>query len=323
MNSQLIRRVFVIISVIVFLLSACATAGAPSKQSVENMALTERGARSASSPQLAMYDSSTDLKTEQGQGAERLVIKNASLSLVTDDPESAMDAITQLAKELGGFVVNASLSQQELESGAKVPRAEITIRVQAERLDEALQRIKALSQKEPLSENLDSQDVTKEYTDLKSRLLNEENTETTLQKIMDQAIRTEDVLTVYNQLVQVRERIEVLKGQIQYYEKSAELSSIRIELMANEAVQPLTIGGWQPVGVVKTAVQTLINSLKAIINLVIWIVIFVLPVLLVLFLIFGLPALLIMRFIRRRKPGKPETAPGTQALSAGDVISDQ
>jgi hypothetical protein len=92
--------------------------------------------------------------------------------------------------------------------------------------------------------------VTSEYTDLESRLGNLEAAEEQLTRIMESAVKTEDVLNVYNQLVQTREQIEVIKGQMKYYEQSAAMSAVSVELIPNEAVQPLSIGGWQPVGVV-------------------------------------------------------------------------
>ncbi len=241
---------------------------------------------------------------------ERIVIKNASLALVVEDPSSSMDNISVLAEEMGGFVVSANLYQQYLETGVEVPRASITIRVPAERLNEALERIKAESDQDPQSESVNSQDVTSDYVDLQSRLRNLEATEEQLTKIMEDAYTTEDVLAVYNELVRVREQIEVIKGQIKYYEESAALSSINIELIADEAAQPLTIGGWQPQGVAKNAVQALIDTLQFIVNAVIWIVIYVLPVLLVLYLIFFLPISLVWRRFRaRRAARKQATAP--------------
>ena len=120
--------------------------------------------------------------------------------------------------------------------------------VAAERLDEALTSIESESNRLPLTKNISSQDVTKDYTDLQSRLRNLEEAEAQLREIMASANKTEDVLSVYNQLVQVREQIEVTKGQIQYYEQSAALSAISVEILADEAVQPLTVGGWQPGG---------------------------------------------------------------------------
>jgi hypothetical protein len=244
---------------------------------------------------------SSSVPSAQAQ-TDRLVIKNGSLSIVVDDPVKSMDNITSLADELGGFVVSANQTEETLESGDKAPRASITIRVPAARFNEALTRIKQESKQLPLNETINSQDVTKEYTDLQSRLRNAEAAEKQLSDIMAEAIRTEDVLSVYNQLVQVREQIEVLKGQIQFYEQSAAMSAIDVQLTANAAVQPLTIGGWQPVGVAKDAVQTLINTLKVVGNLVIWVILYILPVLLVLYLVFVLPISLVIRAWRRRHP---------------------
>jgi len=134
-----------------------------------------------------------------------------------------------------------------------------------------------------LSENVSGQDITQEYTDLESRLRNLEQAEEQLTKIMEQAWETEDVLIVYNRLVEVQEQIELIKGQMKYYEQSAALSSISINIQANEAVQPLKIGNWQPVGVAKRALQALINTLKFLADMLIWIALYILPVALILF----------------------------------------
>jgi hypothetical protein len=298
-------------------LSACAASrmAAPSREAVsvekpvgvapsapQNLAGAPR-ATQAPAPQYSA--SSSD------QAGKRLVIKNASLTLVVGDPVKSMENISRMADEMGGFVVTANQYQQELSNGAKVPHASITIRIPAEKLNDALTRIKSESQQAPINENINSQDVTSEYTDLQSRLRNLESTEVQLTKIMESAYKTEDVLTVYNQLAQVREQIEVVKGQIQFYEQSAALSAVSVEMLANEAVQPLTIGGWQPVGVVKSAIQALINALKFLVNAVIWVVIFFVPVALVIYILFILPFSLLWRALRRRrsKSKAPQTPP--------------
>ena len=239
---------------------------------------------------------------------ERLVIKNGNLSIVVDDPSGSVDRISRMAEEMGGFVVSANLYQSELESGAPIWRGSVTIRVPAERLNDALEQIKSESSQDPISENVTSQDVTGEYTDLESRLGNLEAAEEQLTRIMESAVKTEDVLSVYNQLVQTREQIEVIKGQMKYYEQSAAMSAVSVELIPNEAVQPLSIGGWQPVGVVKDAVQTLIDILKVIIEIFINVLIIVVPVLLVLFVLFVLPLMLIFRALRRRRTRRKEAA---------------
>jgi hypothetical protein len=316
------RFVILVVAIAALILTSCASAMQQS-QSLPEMAPAVEGdragiAQSMESP--AVYDSGAGGELAQ-TGADRLVIKNADLSLVVTDPAESMNRISALAEEMGGFVVTANLYQQQLESGVEVPRADITIRVPAERLNEALKRIRGESDQLPRSETLNSQDVTKEYTDLQSRLRNLEEAESQLQDIMDSATKTEDVLAVYNQLVQTREQIEVIKGQIQYYEQSAALSAISTSLVADEAVKPLTIGGWQPGGVAKRAIQSLISAFKYIVNAAIWVILFVLPVLLLLFVIFVLPAYLIVRILRRRrkaqKQAQASATPGVPDQPAG------
>lgn len=216
---------------------------------------------------------------------ERMVIKNANLSIVVENPSDTMDDISQMASEMGGYVVSSNLSQVRTERGVEVPQARITIRVPSEGLDQALQAIKQGAGR-VLSENISGEDVTKEYTDLESRLRHLKNAEKQLTRIMEQAAETEDVLSVYNRLVEVQEEIEQVKGQMQYYEQSAALSAISVTIQANEAVQPLQIGGWQPVGVAKKALQALINTLQFFGDAAIWVGLFVLPVALILFFVF-------------------------------------
>ena len=101
-----------------------------------------------------------------------------------------------------------------------------------------------------------------------------------------------------------RGKIETTKGQIQYYEESAALSAVSVELIATEAARPLTIGRWQPVGVARDAVQALIDTTKFLASAAIWLVILILPVFLILYVVFFLPLrYLWRRFIRHSLPG--------------------
>jgi cysteinyl-tRNA synthetase len=212
---------------------------------------------------------------------ERLVIRNANLSILVAEPADVMDDIMKMANSMGGFVVDSNLYQTTTAAGLQVPQAQVTVRVPADQLDAALTQIKA-HVKDPINdilfENVTGQDVTQEYTDLNSRLRNLEDAAEQLRSILDEAIRTEDVLAVYNELRNVNEQIEVLKGQIQYYEQSARLSSISVTIQALASVQPINIGGWEPQGVAKEALQSLIRAYQTIADGAIWLVVFCLPI---------------------------------------------
>ncbi|NPV77073.1 MAG: DUF4349 domain-containing protein [Anaerolineae bacterium] len=229
---------------------------------------------------------------------ERIIIKNADLSIVVEDPAASMTAIGTMAEGMGGFIVSSQLYKTRTEEGLEVPVADITVRVPAEKLTEAMDQIKSLvadPQMDVLSENVSGQDVTKEYTDLQSRLKNLQNAEAQLEKIMAEASKTEDVLNVYRELTNVQEQIEVIKGQIKYYDESSRLSALHVNIQSQESVKPLTIGGWQPVGVARDALQALIDTLKFLANAAIWLVIFCLPI----SILIGIPGWLIIRTGRR------------------------
>ena len=209
-----------------------------------------------------------------------------------------MAFIQKLAEGMGGYVVTSNLYKARDDNGIVTPAGKISIRVPAEKLTEALSQIKG-QVKDPNQdikrENVSGQDVTKEYTDSQSRLTSLQAKEQKLQEIMASTTKTEDTLNVYRELTATQQEIEVLKGQIKYYEESAAMSAINVDLVALASVQPLTIGGWQPVGVARNAVQALINTLKFLGNALIWLVIFCLPI----GLILGIPGFFIWRGSRR------------------------
>jgi hypothetical protein len=227
---------------------------------------------------------------------DRVVIRTASLSIVVADPAISLHDIGKMAEDMGGFVVNANLYKTSYGENLSTDQGSITVRVPAERLDEALETIKAGAH-DVNNEVVSGEDVTQTYTDLQSRLRNLEAAEAQLQEIMGSATKTEDVLAVYNQLVSVREQIEVLKGQIRYYDESAAFSAISVDLIPDVLDQPIDIAGWHPEGTAKQAVQSLIRGLQSLGDILIYGVICVVPF----GLIFGLPAYFIVRAIVRRR----------------------
>jgi hypothetical protein len=273
------------------------------------MSPTLRSAGVAPAPEVAVQEMAVDASAPASGGTgntvysgepvtqDRLVIRNANLTLVVTDPTTSVAVITKMAEDMGGFVVSTYLYETALGTGdVTATQGTITVRVPADRLNEALDSIKA-GAIEVRSENISGEDVTQQYVDLESRLRNLEAAEEQLQEIMGSATTTEDVMMVYNQLVQVRGEIETVKGQMQYFEQSARLSEVTIELIPDAAAQPLQIAGWRPQGTAKAAVEALIQALQFLADAAIWAAICVIPV----GLILGVPAYFVIRAIRRRR----------------------
>lgn len=233
-----------------------------------------------------------------GNAVERMVIKNANLSLVVKDPIAASRAIAALAEGMGGFVVNSGASLASIDAaGNKYMQANIAVRVPAASLDQALTQIRALAVTgQAETESITGEDVTATYTDLESQLRNLEAAEAQLQQIMAEAKRTEDVLNVFNQLTSIRGQIEQVKGQMQYYSEAAAMSYIGVSLLPDALSQPIEIGGWKAEGVAKEAVEALISALQDLASALIWIGIYILP----LGLLCGTPLFFIGRLAWRR-----------------------
>lgn len=317
------KSLIAVIVILCFALSACAKAAATESPSYlrdnANYAtggVSEEFAAATEAPMpSAAYDSSTT-KTDYGAAGavdpiKQMIIKNADLTVAVDDPGASMNAINEMASGMGGHIVTSFIYKAYTNSGQEVPEATITVRVPADKLDQALEQIKNMTgdaKKYTINESISGQDVTQEYTDLDSRLRNLEEADKKLSELYDKAEKTEDALAVYSQKIQITEQIEVIKGQMQYYEQSAAMSAISVRLVAKESVVPVTIAGWEPKGVARDAVQSLINFGKGLVEFLIWLVILVLPIV----VIIGAPIFFFVRWLIKR--GKRKEAARQQAL---------
>ena len=231
---------------------------------------------------------------------ERLIIRNADMSIVATDTEAALAQIAAMATNGGGWVVSSNVYQ----SSETSKTGYIQIRVPSEGFQSVLDAIAGLAVSvESLSTS--GQDVTEEYVDLSSQLTNLEATAARVRTFLDDATRVEDALAVNAELSRLEGEIAVTKGRMQYLSQSAAFSSITVNVTPDELAQPIEVAGWQPRGVAKEALESLINALQSLANLVIWLVVFVLPVLLVV----AIPLLIIFLLIRwlRRRQGRVAT----------------
>jgi len=153
---------------------------------------------------------------------ERLVIRNATLDIVVMDTEATVSAVAALVEEYGGYIVESSTYQYE-----QGLQATVTFRVPAEKLDDALERIRKMAT-EVRHENITGQDVTEEYVDLRLLLKNAEATRDRLLAILEQAKTVKETLEVERELSRVREEIERIKGRLAFLERETAFSTIHI-----------------------------------------------------------------------------------------------
>ena len=309
------KRNLLVLMIAAIILTACAAAPTSASYAVAPVAGSDaQQSKSIEAPAPAMAPA-VNAPAGQSRGAstaqDRIVIQNVDLSIVIKDPQAKMLEIGALARRLGGFVVSSNMSQVSIGDNLKVPEGSISIRVPATDLDNALAEIKANTVDVP-SENRTGQDVTDKYVDLQSQLKAKQAAADKLYEIMQKTDKPEDTLLVFNQLTQIQSDIEVLKGQINYYEQASSLSVINIRLIAEDTVKPLVIGGWQPQGVARDATQSLITFFQKFIEFLIWLVIYIIPVMAVIILLLALLWRLFRWFWKKVFPKKTPPAPKAQ-----------
>ncbi len=222
----------------------------------------------------------------------RKLIRTVELELAVKDTGAASRKVQEIVTAHGGFV--EAMNAQRVES---LMHYEMTLRLPAERLDEALAAIKGLAVRID-REQLATEDATSKYVDLQSRLRTLTATETELRELLaesrERGRKVEDVMAVYRELTEIRGQIEQIQGQLQSIDRLAALSTLRLRLRPDVAAAPIVRGDeWRPWETVRGSARALLKLLQFLVNALIVAVIVILPV--------ALPIWLLLRLLRRRK----------------------
>jgi hypothetical protein len=206
----------------------------------------------------------------------RALIRRASLSLQVEAGAEAAAKVTAVARELGGFVAE---EQSTLRTRAE--RRVLTLRVPAEKLDDALARLSELAQR-VLERRLGVEDVSAQVTDVAARLKTLRATETELQELLAQARESgrglEDVVAVHRELTSIRTQVEQLQAEERRLGEQVALATITVELVLEPEAAALATPGWDPLRFARRCVQFLLRALQVVAEIAMIVVVVVLPV---------------------------------------------
>lgn len=242
----------------------------------------------------------TVVETQSSAGdTERMIIRTADLQIIVTDTEPALKSVTALVTAAGGYVADSKTWRESDQL-----RATVSVRIPADKLDSILEAIKKLAVRVE-RENISGKDVTEEYSDLNAQLVNLEATEKELRELLTEVRqkmqKAEDILTVYQELTKVRGEIEKIKGRIQYLSNLTALATVNVELIPDILAKPVIEPGWRPLETLKNAGRALVNTLKGLVDVLIWLVVVVIPVLILIAIPIGLIVLAIRWLARRAR----------------------
>lgn len=199
-------------------------------------------------------------QAEEGQLTKRKIIRNGALSLLVKKAEEAVQSIQALANNLGGFISESRV--YETSGGSK--SGTITIRIPADRFDEAMAEIKKMAVKVE-SETTSAQDVTEKFVDLEAQLKSAQAQEAQYLEILEQAITVEEVLKVQQKLGETRGTIEKIQGQIQFLSRQVEMSTISVSLTSEADITVFGIR-WRPLFILKQSFRNMLRGLAGYID---------------------------------------------------------
>lgn len=241
-----------------------------------------------------------DSENKVDNKTDRKVIYNADLQIEVQNYEQTFNDLDEEITELDGYIVDSNINEDE-EDGSK--NGHITARIPQEDFNSFIKTVEEGSSK-VLESSTSGEDVTEEYVDLESRLKSKEVVEDRLLTFMEKADKTEDLLKISNDLAEVQEEIEALKGQINYLDDKSDLATVSIYMqeknVALSGIDEGELNTWE-----KTK-QQLMKSINFLISAFSGIFIFIvgnLPVFILLGIIGLIIYLIIRRMTRNRKEG--------------------
>lgn len=227
------------------------------------------------------------------QSSNRKIIKNADVRLLVKDTDVAIDRTTQVITDLGGYIISSRVWYQDY-FGNNLKYATITIGIPVDQFERALLRFREMSIR-VLDENASGEDVTDQYVDLQSELQNLEATRARILEFLQAAKTVDEALRINQELANIENQIEQIKGRMNYLADRSSFSTITINfepefpiLTATPTLTPaptftprptFTSTPWKPGETFKDASRTVTNTYQGLIEFLIWIVVVVIPVL--------------------------------------------
>ncbi len=247
-----------------------------------------------------------------------MIIKDAEIELLVENTDRAIDQVTQLTADYGGYLIS---SQSWYDGDFKF--AAIRLAVPSEAFETALTNLRHIGL-QVVRETGSGQDVSTEYTDLQSRLTNLEATSARVREFLNAAQTVDESLKVNQQLSDLEAQIEQIKGQMSYYEGRSSFSTITANLTPQRPTPtpaptatptstpaptaiPTPRPGWNPANTFNNATGVSSALYRGTVDVLIWLIVVFGPIVLIL----GLIIWVVDHFLHLRSPKQANRPPST------------
>ncbi|BAY41083.1 hypothetical protein NIES2111_54740 [Nostoc sp. NIES-2111] len=220
-TGNLIRKSGLLLSVLVggVIFTSCGYAPSPESQASAPVP--------ASAPEVA-NNVGQKAQAAQAPRSRPQLIKKAAMTVIVNSVDKSIDTVTQIISRQQGDLIGLN-EQQPTEEDSR-HTASIQLRVPQNLLESTLEKLAKLGTVE--NRNITAEDVGSQLVDFQARLSNLRKTEANLQKIMDRAGSVRDILSVAQELSNVRQSIEQIDAQLKNLQNQVAYSTITLKLEA-------------------------------------------------------------------------------------------
>jgi len=212
------------------------TVKAPGKALPESQPPADSGARNQGMVQASQIQSRPGWSPPRGSGLPSLkLIRSGEISIELKSCAEGTRAADAIARSLDGYV---AASRSTSVSGQPASGT-LSVRVPADRFDEAFRRLAALGSVK--TQRIDTEDISKEYFDLETRLRVERDAEARLREVLrNRTAKLSDIVEAEAELTRIVGEIEQTEGERLYDDRRIAFSTIALSL-AEPGVAPTPV----------------------------------------------------------------------------------
>ena len=236
----------------------------------------------------AMTQKSAEPSSEKAQIALK-IIREANLTLETEQYDEDMQALRALVEENAGFIT----SNEEWGSGEYSRHMTLNVRIPSSALDSFMEQAKAIGS--VISSGITETDVTDQYTDTDRRLKAYQKQYDRVLEMMDQAQTVDELIQIESELSRLEIQIEDCQGALNYWDGRVQYSSVTIDVdeVKRAAEEDLPLGrqmqnaledSWETFK--ENARKALVDTYAALPYIVTWIIALVIVGVIVLIVVF-------------------------------------
>jgi uncharacterized protein DUF4349 len=255
---------------ILVLAYACGQAASSPANSTAHLPLTAGGAQSVPGKSTAVAPGGTAYAPDQPapvptqtpiQGPQVIRQAQLTISVGSGSFDSKLADVRHLVEQEQGFIAGTDAQVDPQTSDEHIRTGVITFMVPADKFDETIDAVSRLGTVQ--NEHISGQDVSAQYVDLQARLANEEAQRDAMLALLQRANSVSDIIAIQNQLGQITQQIEELKGQIQYLDHNTSFSTVSVSIVeAGAAASTQASDNWGFVTALGDAAHNFVTTIN-------------------------------------------------------------